>query len=62
MKNPFEDVPVTFSYTRAQAIDDGVLVDMTEWAKETGFRIPVACTAMVWNRYIVPPNGPKELG
>ncbi len=34
-KNPFEDAPVIFSYTRAQAIEYGVLVDLTEWAKET---------------------------
>ena len=61
-RNPFEDMPVIFSYTRAQAIEDGVLVDLTAWAKETGFRILVACTSTVWNRYIVPPEGTKELG
>jgi hypothetical protein len=52
--NPFDDAPVVFQYTRAQAIEDGVLIDLTEWAKETGFRIPVACTDTVWNGYIVP--------
>ena len=61
-KNPFEDAPVIFSYTRAQAIEDGVLVDLTEWARETGFRIPVACTAAVWHGYIVPPAGTDKLG
>ena len=61
-ENPFEDAPVIFSYTRAQAIEDGVLVDLTEWAKETGFRIPVACTAAVWHGYIVPPAGTEKLG
>ena len=61
-ENLFEDAPVIFSYTRAQAIEDGVLIDLTEWAKETGFRIPVACTAAVWHQYIVPPEGMKELG
>ena len=60
--NPFADAPVIFSYTRAQAIEDGVLVDLTEWAKETGFRIPVACTATIWNQYIVPPKDTRELG
>ncbi len=45
--SPFADAPVIFSYTRAQAIEDGVLVDLTAWAKETGFRIPVACTSSV---------------
>jgi len=28
--------PVIFSYSRAQAIEDGVLVDVTETAKEGG--------------------------
>ena len=60
--NPFADAPVIFSYSRAQAIEDGVLVDLTKWAKETGFRIPVACTSTLWERYIVPPNGTTELG
>ena len=60
--NPFAGAPVIFSYTRAQAIEDGVLVDLTEWAKETGFRIPVACTAAVWNGYIVPPQETEKLG
>ena len=61
-EKPFENAPVIFSYTRAQAIEDGVLVDLTEWAAETGFKIPVACTATVWHQYIMPPNGTKELG
>ena len=61
-ENLFENAPVIFSYTRAQAIEDGVLVGLTEWAKETGFRIPIACTAAVWHQYIVPPEGTKELG
>ena len=61
-KNPFEGVPVIFSYTRAQAIEDGVLVDMTAWARETGFTIPVACTAAVWNEYVQPPKDTEQLG
>lgn len=28
--NPFADAPIIFSYTRAQAIEDGVLVDLTD--------------------------------
>jgi hypothetical protein len=35
-------------YTRAQAIADGVLVDVTATAREAGFRVPVAVTAAVW--------------
>lgn len=60
--HPFEDAPVIHRYTRAQAIEDGVLVDLTEWARETGFRIPVACTSAVWHQYVTPPKGTRELG
>ena len=35
-------------YTRLQAIEDGVLIDVTETATEAGFRYPVAVTASVW--------------
>lgn len=48
-ENPFADVPVVFRYTRKQAIEDGVLVDISRWAAETGFAIPVACTHAVWH-------------
>ena len=60
--NPFSNMPVIFSYTRAQAIDDGVLIDLTEWARETGFRYPVACTAAVWNDFVVPREDLRSLG
>ncbi len=60
--NPFDDAPVIFSYSRRQAIEDGVLIDLTEWAKQTGFKFPVACTAAVWNGYIVPPPGMEGYG
>jgi hypothetical protein len=36
-------------YTRAQALEDGVLVDVTETAHEAGFRFPVALTATLWS-------------
>lgn len=39
---------VIHSYTRAQAIDDGILVDVSETAKEAGFRFPVALTCAAW--------------
>lgn len=37
-----------YSYTRAQAIDDGVLVDVTQTAHEAGFKLPVAMTSAAW--------------
>ena len=44
----FTEDDVIFAYTRAQAIEDGVLVDVTEMAQEAGFAWPVAVTAAVW--------------
>ncbi len=35
-------------YTRAQALADGVLVDVTNTAREAGFVFPVALTHAVW--------------
>jgi hypothetical protein len=48
---------VIFSYSRAQAIADGVLVDISETAKEAGFRIPVALTRATWAEYVEVPDG-----
>ena len=54
--------PVIFRYTRAQALEDGVLVDLTAWSRDAGFVVPVACTRTVWDRWIVPPEETRELG
>jgi hypothetical protein len=51
-------------YTRAQAIEDGVLVDLTPWAKEIGvgtdiycgFKFPVAITRAAWSDFIELPE------
>jgi hypothetical protein len=45
---------VIFAYTRAQALADGVLVDVSTLAKEAGFRWPVALTETLFHSYIVP--------
>ena len=45
--HPFDDAPVVHRYTRADAIRDGLLIDVTETAREAGFKIPVAITAGV---------------
>ncbi|MDX5364652.1 MAG: hypothetical protein LPJ91_10925 [Pseudazoarcus pumilus] len=39
---------VIYAYTRADAITDGTLVDVSQLAREAGFRIPVAMTTGVW--------------
>ena len=49
--------PVIHSYSRAEALADGVLVDVTSTAREAGFRIPVALTRAAWESYVtVPPK------
>jgi len=39
--------PVIFTYTRTQALEDGQLVDISELAREAGFKFPVAITCGV---------------
>jgi hypothetical protein len=51
--SPFEDEPV-YSYSRKQALDDGVLVDLTDFTADHGIVFPAACTAGVYYRYLVP--------
>ena len=46
---PWDGFEVLSVYTRAQAIEDGVLIDISEWAKEYGFKYPVAVTSSVWH-------------
>lgn len=43
----WDDAPVISRYTRDRAIKDGVLVDVTETAREAGFKHPLALTAAV---------------
>ena len=40
----FDDAPVISRYTRAEALTDGVLIDVTPMARECGFVFPVAVT------------------
>lgn len=47
IENPFEGWEVISTYTRAQALEDGTLVDVSELAKEAGFLYPVAVTHAV---------------
>ena len=41
-KNPFGEI--IYSYTREQALEDGVLIDVTDIAKEVGIIHPTAIT------------------
>ena len=48
MNDIFKDADVIYAYSRAQAIEDGVLVDISQFAREAGFKAPVAVTAGVF--------------
>lgn len=47
-------------YTRAQAIEDGVLVDVTPIAKEAGIKWPVALTRTVYSGVVEPEEYDRE--
>ena len=72
MPNDFwSDADIIDSYTRRQAIEDGVLVQLSgpgyqgdpwvpEMVAEAGFRYPVAMTATTFCRYVAPLEGDGE--
>lgn len=45
------------SYSRAQGIEDGILVDVSSVAREAGIKFPVAMTRSVWCQYVEVPSG-----
>lgn len=52
--SPFGDV--IYQYTRAQAIEDGTLIDVTETAREAGITFATAVTAAVWEHCVTVPQ------
>ena len=44
--------PVIFSYSRAQAVADGVQVEVSRIAAEAGIRFPVFLTRTVYDKYV----------
>ena len=53
--------PVIYSYTRARALADSALVDVTETGKEVGFKLPVAITEALQNR-LIPTRAEAAIG
>ncbi|MEO1698740.1 MAG: DUF6573 family protein [Planctomycetota bacterium] len=49
--------PMLSSYSRAEALRDGVLVDVTRHAEKTGFRYTVALTASVYQSHVQARDG-----
>jgi hypothetical protein len=53
----FTEADVVHSYSRAEALEDGQLVDVTDNARRAGIKMPVAVTAAVYGLCIeVPPS------
>ena len=51
------DWNVIYSYTRAQAIADGVLIDVTDAARAVGFKVHTAVSEHLYHGYVEPPAG-----
>ena len=52
----WKDAEIISTYTRKQAIEDGVLIDVTERAKEAGIHYPTAITQNLWSTWIEVPE------
>ena len=50
-----EDWPIISTYTRKQAIEDGVLIDISTAARESGFKLPTVVTERLFHQYLTPP-------
>lgn len=52
---------VIYSYTRAQALEDGELVDVSETAREAGFKFPFAVSRALWDVIVsIPSHTPEQ--
>ena len=49
--------PIVYAYTRAQAVADGVQVEVSKVAVEAGIRFPVFLTRTVYNHFVTVPEG-----
>ncbi len=49
--------PVISAYTRADALGDGTLIDVSEAAREVGIVYPCAITREAWGRCVAVPEG-----
>ena len=49
--------PVIYSYTRAQAVADGVQVEVSKTAQEAGIKFPMFLTRAVYDSFVTVPEG-----
>ena len=54
-QSPFGEI--IYTYTRAQAVADGVQVEVTKTAQEAGIRFPVFLTRTVYDSFVTVPPG-----
>lgn len=64
--NNQQQIDIIHSYTRSQAIADGVLIDIEKefpgLSSQAGFKFPIALTARAFSRYVaLNPNAKKAL-
>lgn len=52
-----EEFNLIYRYSRADAISDGILLDVSDTAREAGIVYPVAITAAVHANYVRVPDG-----
>lgn len=57
-----EELPLIYSYTRKQAIEDGVLFDITPMASEAGFKVHTVITAGLYHELTPTKEDAEELG
>ena len=50
------------SYSRQQAIDDGVLIDVSQTGEEAGIRRPIALTRALYETYVKPSRELEDVG
>jgi len=63
--HPLTGAPIISSYSRKQAVEDGVLIDLSDIACPLFWIWPVACTAGVWQQLVacgVDPEKESESG
>ena len=59
-ESPFGEV--IYSYSRLQAVADGVQVDVTKTAQEAGIKFPMFLTRAVFENYVAVPVGRDRPG
>jgi len=55
LTSPFSHDEIIFAYTRADAVSDGILVELPDQVvREAGIKVKVAVTRAIWDDYLAP--------